>query len=643
MPAKTAVIPPQTRNASFRPESWNEESRTIEVDWGNGAAVRRFDWWSGEEYDEELDMSPSAVDMSRLQSGAAPVLNNHSRYALEDQIGVVETADLSGGKGGAVLRLSERDEVSGIVKDIRSGIIRNISVGYTVRKYQITREAGKVPVYRAIDWEPYELSFVPVGADKSARTRSKNPEQAGETCVFEETEMDEQEKPASAPDNTRAADPVPPQAPQVDNTARAAEITDLAVKHGMADKASEWIRSGKPIGDIRAAVLDALAAKDSAAGGTRNIGHVAAGVDQAEKTRSAAESWVLHRAGEKIERDALNGNQFRGMSLLDLARDSLERAGVRTRGMLAREIAHRAISHSTSDFPIIFQNVMHKTLVTAYTAVPDVWRTFCKIGSLSDFRPHYRYRPGSFGNLAKVAENGTFTYGTLPDAERESIAADTKGKLLNLSRQMIINDDLGAFTDAARAMGRGAARTVEIDVFALLASNPTMGDTGQLFNATAETTPGGHANLNTSGAAPTVAGFDAVRQAMGQHLDVGGNDFVAATPAIWLGPLAHKGQADVVNDSQYDIDVSNKTSFYPNKSRGMFRQVVATPRLSGNIWYAFADPGDEPVIEVAFLDGEQTPYVEMQEGFEVDGVTWKIRLDYAVGAIGWRGAYKVTW
>jgi hypothetical protein len=306
-----------------------------------------------------------------------------------------------------------------------------------------------------------------------------------------------------------------------------------------------------------------------------------------------------------VPQGALNGNPFRGMSMLDMARDSLERAGVRTRGLLAREIAQRAISHSTSDFPIIFQNVMHKTLVAAYTAVPDVWRTFCRVGTLSDFRPHYRYRPGSFGNLSTVAENGTYTYGTLPDAERESITGATKGKLLNLSRQMIINDDLGTFTDAARAMGRGAARTVEADVFTLLAANPTMGDTGALFNATVESTAGGHANLNASGAAPTVAGFDAVRQAMGAHLDVGGNDYVAARPAVWVGPLAHEGQANVVNESQYDIDQSNKTSYYPNKSRGMLRQIVGTPRLTGNIWYVFADPNEEPVIEVAFLDGEQ--------------------------------------
>ena len=80
----------------------------------------------------------------------------------------------------------------------------------------------------------------------------------------------------------------------------------------------------------------------------------------------------------------------------------------------------------------------------------------------------------------------------------------------------------------------------------------------------------------------------------------------ASKPSIWLGPVALRGQAAVINDSQYDLDVSSKTSFYPNKSRSLFDKVIDTPRLTGNIWYAFANPNDEPVIEVGFLNGQQS-------------------------------------
>ena len=112
------------------------------------------------------------------------------------------------------------------------------------------------------------------------------------------------------------------------------------------------------------------------------------------------------------------------------------------------ELVQRALTQS--DFRYLLQNVMHKTLLAGYTAIPDVWRTFCAVGNINDFRPHYRYKAGSFGNLAEVKEDGTFTHGVLSDGSRESITGKTKGKLLSISRQAIINDDLGALTSAAR-------------------------------------------------------------------------------------------------------------------------------------------------------------------------------------------------
>lgn len=636
---------PALHRAATGVEVLDAEKRTFRISFSSDEPYLRSSWFD-EPWLEVLGHDADEVDMSRIDGGAAPLLWGHDSYSRDAHIGVVERAWLEGGRGHAEVRLSSRADLDSLWSDIQDGVIRNVSVGYQINERTLLRANSDGPnEYRVTRWQPMELSLVSVPADPSVGVGRNADDNAQRfTITNMEKSMDTTtetpvQTPAAPAASVASADEIRAESAKAER-ARIVGITDAVRAAKLPDEmAEQLIADGTPIELARAKVLEKLGDRPQ----PKEPTHIGITSDQSEKTRAAGEAWMLHRANEKVPQDALNGNPFRGMSMLDMARDSLERAGVRTRGLLAREIAQRAISHSTSDFPIIFQNVMHKTLVNAYTAVPDVWRTFCRVGTLSDFRPHYRYRPGSFGNLATVAENGTYTYGTLPDAERESITGATKGKLLNLSRQMIINDDLGAFTDAARAMGRGAARTVEADVFTLLAANPTMGDTGALFNATVESTAGGHANLNASGAAPTVAGFDAVRQAMGAHLDVGGNDYVAARPAVWVGPLAHEGQANVVNESQYDIDQSNKTSYYPNKSRGMLRQIVGTPRLTGNIWYVFADPNEEPVIEVAFLDGEQAPYVEMQDGFEVDGVTWKVRLDYAVGAVGWRGGYKVTW
>lgn len=643
--------PALTRAAAV--DSFDDEARTVRLSFSSEEPYLRASYFD-EPWVEVLGHDADEVDMSRLGSGTAPVLFGHNAFDRSAHVGVVDKAWLKDGRGYADIRISKRAEVDGVWQDIKDGILRSVSVGYQINERTLTKRNEQGPSeYRVTRWLPMEVSLVPVPADATVgvgRSADDPPQRYTITDVDQgqhsaglllsrNQDMTDQTAPAASAVTEPAAT-----APVVDNTravadavraeqVRASEIIGIATKAGLGEAfAAEQIAANATIDAVRAKALDAMAARN-----VPSFGHVTAGADQVDKTREAAESWLLFRGGEKVDGAKLNGNDFRGMSLLDMARHSIGGG----RGMTNIEIVGRAVTHSTGDFPIVLQNVMNKTLQAAYTNIPDVWREFCAVGSLSDFRPHYRYRMGSFGNLATVAENGTYTYGTLSDAERESITGATKGKLLNISRQMIINDDLGAFLNITRAMGRGAARTVEADVFTLLASNPTLNDTGALFNSTAVTTAGGHANITSYGA-PAVAIFDTVRQAMASQVDVGGNDYISVRPSIWLGPVALGGVARVTNESQYDIDQSNKTSFYPNKSRGLFDKIVDTPRLTGSVWYAFANPADEPVIEVGFLNGQQSPYTEMQTGFEVDGVVWKVRLDYGVAAVGYRGAHKVV-
>jgi ATP-dependent protease ClpP protease subunit len=361
------------------------------------------------------------------------------------------------------------------------------------------------------------------------------------------------------------------------------------------------------------------------------------GESETDKVRGAIVQSVLARAGVRdasgaaIRVDA--SNPFRGYKLLDIARASLDRAGIKSAGMNQMDIVAAAFTQTTSDFPILLENVMHKTLQTAYAVAPLTWNRFCKVGSVSDFRAHPRYRTGSFGSLDSLSETGEFKNKTIPDGEKSSITADTKGNIINLSRQAIINDDLGAFVGLAGDLGRAAARTVEVAVYALLAQNsglgPTMTDTYTLFHAN-------HGNLTTS-AALTMAAIDLDRVAMASQTGVGGNDYLDLRPAVLLVPLALGGTARTVNDSVYDPDTANKLQ-KPNMVKGLFRDVVDTPRFTGNRRYLFADPNEAPVIEVAFLDGAQEPYLEIQQGFDTDGARYKVRLDYGIAAIDYRGA-----
>lgn len=367
---------------------------------------------------------------------------------------------------------------------------------------------------------------------------------------------------------------------------------------------------------------------------------VEAGEDQRDKIVAAGTTALMARAAVQGEGGKImvvgSDNPFRGMTLMDMARSSCVRAGVRIEGMDPRAIVAAAFTQSGSDFPILLENAIHKTLLTAYQTAPDTWSRFCAIGSVGDFRAHNRYRVGSIGNLDPLNELGEFKNKAIPDGEKASITADTKGNIINISRQAIINDDLGAFIGLAVALGRAGRRTIEAYVYALLALNsgngPTMSDGLTLFHAT-------HGNLAAAGAVPSVTTFDAGRQAIAAQKDVGNNDFLNLAPAIWLGPMSQGGNARVINGSEYDPDAANKLQ-RANMVKGMVRDVVDTPRLTGTGWHLFADPNEAPVLEVAFLNGDQNPFLESEDGFDVDGSRFKARLDFGVAAIDYRGAYR---
>lgn len=387
----------------------------------------------------------------------------------------------------------------------------------------------------------------------------------------------------------------------------------------------------------------------------KNVQPVAGGADiqMGESGRDrfiadAVES-IMARGAARNEKGeyvrARSDNPLKGAKLADLARMCLAHAGIKLdtfdqMRMVGAAFNPRAsgFSQSTSDFPVLLEAVMHKSLQAAYAVAPDTWSRFCSIGSVSDFRAHNRYRVGSIGNLDSLSENGEFKNKSIPDGEKSSITAGTKGNIININRHIIVNDDLQALVTLTAMLGRAYKRTIEADVYALLAENAGLGpvldsDNKTLFHAD-------HGNLvaTGSGAAPTVTTLDAARMAMALQTDISGNDYLDLRPAIWLGPLALGTSVRVTNSATYDPDTSNKLQ-KPNGVLNLFRDVVDSPRtVDSYAWYEFADPNEAPVIEVAFLDGVQEPYMELQNGFDVDGAQYKVRGDHGVAGIDYRGA-----
>jgi HK97 family phage prohead protease len=166
------MMPLQLRDAACRSDSYDEASNTIQVTFTTGAVVRRRSWISGD-YDEELIVSKDSVRLDRLNRGA-PFLNTHGQWTLSDVIGnvVPGTARIQGGKGHATVQLSRTEGDKEVVQKIRDGNIKNISVGYQVHRVEKIERNGDVPLWRIVDWEPHEISAVPVPADSGAQIRS---------------------------------------------------------------------------------------------------------------------------------------------------------------------------------------------------------------------------------------------------------------------------------------------------------------------------------------------------------------------------------------------------------------------------------------------------------------------------------------
>lgn len=159
-------------SAALKPDTADAKNRTIDLAWYTGEAVKRYDFWTDEEYLLRFSMDPADVKLDRLSSGRAPLINSHGGFfgpTLADQIGVVEKAWLDGGTGYATVRFSERADVEPIWQDVKGGIIRNVSMGANIDQTRdITEKGQKTKTILAIDWTPWEISAVPIGADPGA-------------------------------------------------------------------------------------------------------------------------------------------------------------------------------------------------------------------------------------------------------------------------------------------------------------------------------------------------------------------------------------------------------------------------------------------------------------------------------------------
>ena len=678
----TIELPLQTRaDVRLAPDTIDAQARTVELVWSTGAPVRRRDLFTGRRYDEVLSLDPAHVDLSRLNAGA-PLLNAHGAYNLLNVLGVVERAWIADGtdgpQGHAIVRFSEREDVEPLWQDVQAGIIRSVSVGYAVRAYEVIEEDGQVPVWRAIDWQPLELSAVPIAADPTAAFRgsqnitpchlihraaaAQQPETKAmdpvtpaadsrtdiATVTSEDTvsrELPETKKQSDEPQtqntaqNPGPADHFGPDAAAAEDIARRvlaeerariAGIYDAARKLGLDQGlADTLVRDGVMLDQARGLLIDSAAERDRSIETRPHIRM--GGLDERETRKAAVETALLHRFDPHRYALTEPARDWRGYSLIEMARTFLEGEGVRVRGLSRDEIATRAL-HTTSDFPHILAAVTNKTLRDAYEAAPRTFQPIARRATAADFKEMHRVQLGEAPQLEKVNESGEFKRGTIGEG-KERYRVETWGKVIGITRQVIINDDLDAFTRVPSLFGTAAA-TLESDVvWGIVTSNPNMADGVALFHAN-------HKNLTGTGTALDVANLGKARTAMAKQTGLDGKTVLNIRPAFLVVPSSLELTAEqMIAQNLVPATVANVV---PASIRSL--AVIAEPRLdpaSGAVpWYLFASPSAIDTIEYAYLEGQDGVFIETRIGFDVDGVEIKARLDFGAKAIDWRGMHK---
>ena len=405
--------------------------------------------------------------------------------------------------------------------------------------------------------------------------------------------------------------------------------------HGVAD---EFIASGVSLAQAQGKIIERWsAARESEEGFGKTVdvrSHVTVAKDAQERWAEGAEQGLAMRAGlVKADRS----NEFYGLTLAELARSSLSVRNERASGLGRMDMVGRAFTvraagpgyNSTSDFPSILQNVAYKALMKGYSEVDETFDLWTSKGTLSDFRPAYRVDSGLFPALDTVPEGGEYRYGTTTDSGT-MVALATYGKMFAITRQAIVNDDLDYFNKIPAKMGRAAKRTIGNLVYAIVNTNPLMQDGAALFSSA-------HGNLAGSAAAPSAATIGAARSAMARQKDDAGlTTGVGIRPKFILVGPELLDSTNTVLRAEY---LPGDPGFQPNYVRGAV-EPISDGRLNASSWFLAADPALTDTIEVSYLDGNEEPYLDEKQGWNVDGVEYKVRIDAGVKALHWRGLYK---
>lgn len=685
------------------------ESRTVEIVFATEAPVRRYNWkyndYTGEYFDEVLSVDAAHVQLERINAGG-PLLNEHNRSkGVFGVYGTVERAWIADGANGPELRAKVRfgkgKKAERYFQEVKDGIIRCVSVGYNIGTFTREEAVGTntVPVYRATQWEPTEVSFVSVPADINSGIRSevkpegdhlfttilmdKPPYKAGkrsasgangpapETPPTPDGGTQTREAPpaptpaptpAPAPDaGQRTAPPAPaPPAPTpaptpapVDNgAARAVGILGVTRSLGLSmELAEQHIAAGTTLDGYRQLAIDTHAAGDPNRGIRTGQAAAVAG--------ERSEAWAMNFGAALMLRagldptlpaynDARHGfatitpqivqsarQDFGQRSLLRIAEQYLEMNGVRTADLSPSRIAKMALGLEGQRAGMMSTSDFNNALGNTMNRVLRA----ALVGNAATFRPWTRRATvKDFRTTQMVSLSGLMS-----KFDKVAEGAEYKRTALVDSAEPIRVDKFGKIVGITWETIQNDDLDFVSRIPAAIVEAGTQTQSDVVYSLLLA-----NPNLVSDG----VPVFHATHKNLGNAATIS----VASMTAAWQSFRSQTTMEGtkmnleprylVVGPSMEFVAMQFLSpAFLPNvqaninvfQNKGI--QLIVDARIEDNRWYLMASNPLIDTIVYAFLDGEPEIFTDQRVAFEIDAYEWKARMVFGAAFMDYRGVY----
>ena len=615
----------------YTPQSFREADDSVEFTLSTEQPALIFDFarWG---LVKEIIVSDGVIIPDNKQ---IPLIDSHDRGTVKNILGSVRDFKIEDGKVVGRLYFSKSKDAQEALLKVREGHLDSGSVGYRQEETVYIPEGesfvknGKEyngELYLTTKWALQEFSLVAIGADSGAKARSENV-QVSESAARDAAENITEEKSMPAEINERAEGTVTTENQAKDGikevTIRSAKISELCTKHGCADKAAEFIRSGASVEQVQDAILDTIQARTVP---LSTASRIEVGTEDIEKKRAAAVDGILIRSGIKLANPAPGSKDYSTLSFENIARNCLRVSNVDTSYMGREEIMKRALS--TSDFPNILANVASKSVMQGYQAGQQTYRIWAKTGMLPDFKTASRVALGDAPEMLLNESGEEVQQGVIGD-RGESITLKTYARKLVITRQALINDDAGLFNRMFFAFGQRAANQIEAAAYGVLIDNEALADGVALFHSD-------HDNLEgTAKGIVDSTKLSIAMAAIGNQKSDGGMALSLMGRYI-LGGFENLVAASILCNSTTDATAASNADFNPFKNMGLVP--VISGHIPGKKWFLVADNID--TVEVAFLNGKDTPTIEaIDNDGSILGRTYLAYIDYAAKALDYRGMF----